>query len=60
MAKVICVLYDDPVEGYPRLTPVMVFLSWNAIRTGRRCRPEGDRFHARRASWQCFRGTRAA
>ena len=39
MAKVVCVLYDDPVDGYPKtLRPRRHPQARRAIPTGRRCR----------------------
>ena len=61
MAKIVCVLYDDPIDGYPKTyarddcpqprksTP-----------TDRPCRRQGDRLQARRASRQRRRRARSA
>ena len=61
MAKVVCVLYDDPVDGYPEVL--------RARRPARRSSsypggqtlptPQGDRLHARRSCWAASRASSA-
>ena len=61
MAKILCVLYDDPVAGYPTsyarddIPKIERYPGGQTTPT-----PRADRFQARRASGQCFRGTRTA
>ena len=61
MAKVLCVLYDDPVDGYPTtyarddIPKIERYPGGQTLPT-----PEGDRLHARRAARQRLRRARPA
>ena len=68
MAKVLCVLYDDPVDGYPTsYARDGVPEDRRAIRAGRRCRRRARSTSrpascsaASRASWGCASSSKAA
>ncbi len=61
MAKVLCVLYDDPVDGYPHAYARDGIPQSSATPTARALpTPEGHRLHAGRAAGQRLRRARAA
>ena len=57
MAKVLCVLYDDPVDGYPRSYARLDTQNRVLSRRSDGADSEGDRFYSRntagerRAAW---------
>ena len=67
MAKVLCVLYDDPVDGYPTVVRARRRADAHALsRAGRRCRRRrrsisrpASCWAAFRASWGCGSSSRA-
>ena len=60
MAKVICVLYDDPVDGYPKiLRPRRPAQAGEISRRADAADPQGDRFQARPACWAACRASSA-
>ncbi len=61
MAKILCVLYDDPVDGYPPAYARDEIPADRALsRRPDHADPGGDRLHPRRAARQRLRRARAA
>ena len=60
MATVLCVLYDDPVDGYPPAYARDEIPTIDSYDGSRRRRRRSDRLHARRASRQRLRRARTA
>jgi len=60
MAKIVCVLYDDPITGYPKSYARDDLPIWSAIPMGRPCRRRkastsspAPYWAACRANWGC-------
>ena len=60
MAKVICVLYDDPVDGYPKSYPRTTSPARKVSERANDAHAQGHRFQARPAVGQRFRRTGSA